>query len=1511
MGLPGGSSTVEGVEYQLWFTAKKLGEAFWSETFELIIPEAHLEPDSESGGVRLVSVDDLIVRTREGDTYYNIKFKDSDGSWTIGQLRARGVWEQFWEQYQRTPGSRLEFVTQSGIDNTLYECLNRIRNARDVREVDSLLDSKKYIAVFKTLCEYFIPATAEQVLHFLQCVYLVVRQEEEVRNSLVESFRGRVTNSEFIAAELHLAAGDWAKTNRKVSREDIQRRLRQAGFLQTSDLTSDELAKQFYKVSAEIEACSNELPLGTNSFHIKRDEVQVLLNWVRQPLPPSQKREAPMHLLVGKAGTGKSAIMKDLLLELRAEGIPVIGLKADRLQKKSLAKLHKSIQAHGLRESLDKAIATLSNGKQTPVVVLIDQLDALSQSLSANRGPLNSYNALIKELAELPVKIIVSCRQFDLQTDPVLVGYRSKDTLMVGLLPDADVNRAVEALGLDSSSLTAELRTLLQIPLHLEVFCKVCPTSDVIGELLTIQDLYRELYDRIVARARLNYPTANITCERLEAFLNVISDRMYQLQRLSLPTKFGVDEYRDEREYLLSQGLLVLTPQGLSCFHQSFFDYLYARNFVQKGITLSESLASAHQGLFIRSRTQQVLTYLRETDFDEYVVEVRCLLSTRFRYHVQLLAIQHLASVAEPYAPEIDLVEQLIIPVPEWSAPFLELVQHAPWFQFLYRKGYLRQLALEAPYSEWAAPARAAFWSLATYCPALFITVTAGLPEFEGKAAFLARHSFRAKCFDNPGYQQLFEKYSATIRKQDAFTFAYVLDEAAAVAPAWALEQLWNAVLTKPKSKSGVTDDERDSRRDTFTKAYAAAPEIAFDYGKRLMEYWVEKQQYRYIEDATALIGDSAFSPRAPTHMRENDMKPQVYAMVRNHLQRWSKVDSAAVLKNIQPWLSSPALTLRQLAIEVLAANPHAYQSEVVDVLSCPTVMHHRSMPKYLTYIVRSLLHRCYPRFTDEQRQRVDEAINATLRNPYHYKVPLEGQKRPYKYVETDYGRTALCYLESIPTACRHHRTHLQILHEKLSARHGKLYNKKPKASSLSYGGGPSPLSNVPKEALSKVNWLDAFRHYIPKDTKSGSAKRLQEALSEHFQHCVQNEASLFLPFLKELLNDKSLPKLYLTDSLNGLVKSSLAPELVRDILLEACGQGWMEDDAQVILMHYAVEKKVVDYRTANLFASVALRNPEHVVAKTSSREFIEEAINCTGGRAVRETVVCLQEEATQELAFQVLEQLAKVGDVYVRGAIAYYLALGMYINRSRTVKLFSSLVKDDEPVLRAGQDILVRLSNSELSDYLPKLVVSITDDNINFYIGMLTHAWYWDNDEVLSLLKENWTANPATRIISFDYLFDNYGSMRDSGKEKAKMIFDLFLQSEDKELHKAYEQAFSHFKPADFLSLIEHIRRYVGAPVGKGRLSEFYKFLLENVQVYPEECFELARSFTTHDLPDIQRDGLGNKPVDFILQVYNILSQRRASGYLLDAVIDVLDCMLQTPQYRASAQERLQVLDR
>jgi len=61
------------------------------------------------------------------------------------------------------------------------------------------------------------------------------------------------------------------------------------------------------------------------------------------------------------------------------------------------------------------------------VVLIIDQIDALSLSLSSNRKPLNTYNRLIKRISSLgpKVRIVISCRTFDLEFDPYLQQYNN------------------------------------------------------------------------------------------------------------------------------------------------------------------------------------------------------------------------------------------------------------------------------------------------------------------------------------------------------------------------------------------------------------------------------------------------------------------------------------------------------------------------------------------------------------------------------------------------------------------------------------------------------------------------------------------------------------------------------------------------------------------------------------------------------------------------------------------------------------------------------------------------------------------------------------------------------------------------------------------------------------------------------------------------------------------------------------------------------------------------------
>ncbi|MCP4366534.1 MAG: ATP-binding protein, partial [Deltaproteobacteria bacterium] len=69
---------------------------------------------------------------------------------------------------------------------------------------------------------------------------------------------------------------------------------------------------------------------------IIREEVEEIFNWILNPL---EKESTQIAMVTGKAGCGKTFILKELLKRLKEERIPVLGIKTDITSEQSVQKL--------------------------------------------------------------------------------------------------------------------------------------------------------------------------------------------------------------------------------------------------------------------------------------------------------------------------------------------------------------------------------------------------------------------------------------------------------------------------------------------------------------------------------------------------------------------------------------------------------------------------------------------------------------------------------------------------------------------------------------------------------------------------------------------------------------------------------------------------------------------------------------------------------------------------------------------------------------------------------------------------------------------------------------------------------------------------------------------------------------------------------------------------------------------------------------------------------------------
>lgn len=107
---------------------------------------------------------------------------------------------------------------------------------------------------------------------------------------------------------------------------------------------------------------------------------------------------------------------------------------------------------------------------------------------------------------------------------------------------------------------------------------------------------------------------------------------------------------------IVSEGVLTLDSGRYGFGHESFFDYCYARLFVERSESIVAFIRASEQHLFRRSQVRQILTYLRDADRSRYELELGSLLSDLgVRVHIKDLAFSLLAEVTDPTDGEWDI----------------------------------------------------------------------------------------------------------------------------------------------------------------------------------------------------------------------------------------------------------------------------------------------------------------------------------------------------------------------------------------------------------------------------------------------------------------------------------------------------------------------------------------------------------------------------------------------------------------------------------------------------------------------------------------------------------------------------------------------------------------------------------------------------------------------------------------------------------------------------------------
>ncbi|MGW9447455.1 hypothetical protein [Streptomyces sp. NPDC055632] len=611
MGLAGGAADKAGNRYENWWTALKVADLLRGKASRI-----RLEPPGQAGeGIEFQLV-------AKGETWCDqVKDVPSKGPWALKSAAALLAAVSG----HLVGGRKVRLVLSTGAPR-LHDLAGRARAAVTLAEFEEILTDTQgndFTVLCGTWADDGRPVARETAWRYLQSVYVEHHPPENLRQLVHLTYEQLfVGNPEGIVRQLSGYLDDnlhkWLTgseiRNYLLSLEGVRPRLL-AGDSNALNALADTKDGFLRRVRGRAPACGLAARPHLDQLHgrlVAEDGPQIVL-------------------CEGRAGSGKSTVAADVLERLAGYGWPIAAVRMDRADP-SVRTARDLGAMMNLQDSPGILLPGVADGG--PGLFVIDQLDAVSLHSGRMADVFDAVEDVLAQLSVAPnIKVLLVARTVDIEQDgrlSILITADSRaERFPVGELAEESVRAVLTASGNDPDSLSPVTLELLRTPLHLAVFSTLPPAARAVS-YRTLQQLYGSYTKearRCVGVRRERFDWQGIT-GALCAFMS---------ERESLQAPLALlDNYAPEDvEALKSQGVLVGDEEHVGFFHETYFDYLFARSFLTTGRDVHDFLADSGQHLFRRAQTRQILEHLAGTDRDRFrETTARLLNSTRIRSHL-------------------------------------------------------------------------------------------------------------------------------------------------------------------------------------------------------------------------------------------------------------------------------------------------------------------------------------------------------------------------------------------------------------------------------------------------------------------------------------------------------------------------------------------------------------------------------------------------------------------------------------------------------------------------------------------------------------------------------------------------------------------------------------------------------------------------------------------------------------------------------------------------------------
>ena len=627
MTLPGGAAAKLGNRFEKWWTLSELVRMLRGETDSLRIEVPGLD------GV------EFVVKCGSRCEFHQAKRSHSSGAWSVAALASARVLRHIGKLLLDNED---RFIFVSGSDaRELADLCEAARKAESLNEFkQQFLAAQRRSGNHRRLLREW-DCSESQAWSVLCRVDVHTIDEGELETKVRWGLLGLfLDNISHVQQELSAIVED--AVHLSIVRDDLVRQLHDAGYA-LRRVPGASQARQAICDATDRFLAGARRSLIRESLVPREDSVKVI-----DRLTGGSPSDC---VLTGRAGTGKTACVTEVVEKLRQQGVHVLAFRLDwHMLATSTVDLGRKLD---LEESPALLLAAAAKADGKPAVLIVDQLDAVSAMSGRSSGAFDIVEQLLIECRSASVHTAVVCRSFDWQHDSRLRGLiREEDQrIELGEFSDDEVRGVLAQANVEGVPSAGQM-ALLRLPQNLSLFL----ATDLVKSGALSFSTAKGLFDRYwETKKRQVADRANGVDEWVKV-IDTICGAMTETQQLSV-RKEKLDQFSsDYIDQCVSENVLVADGDTYGFGHESFFDYCFARRFAARSDSLVAVLTSSEQHLFRRAQVRQVLVYLRDTNFKRYVGELRALVSNdSVRTHIKDLVFALLAGVDDPRDEEWDV----------------------------------------------------------------------------------------------------------------------------------------------------------------------------------------------------------------------------------------------------------------------------------------------------------------------------------------------------------------------------------------------------------------------------------------------------------------------------------------------------------------------------------------------------------------------------------------------------------------------------------------------------------------------------------------------------------------------------------------------------------------------------------------------------------------------------------------------------------------------------------------